>query len=226
MFQALYDSPWHSPGLYWLLGGLFLLAVLWRRPFLLALSILFSVVVLCDVLVTGALAPLGASPWAGRLAIVFVILGDLRYFLLVERYIRRPDGGPGVPGMALLAAAGLSLLVPLASGLPQAIMPALYPSPRHLFLTYELMFALLALALRVGVLPRRLRRADPDLRRWLLGLTTFELVQYAGWAAADALILAGVEAGFLLRLAPNALYYGGFLPFAYYTAPRRLRGLS
>jgi hypothetical protein len=225
MFQALYDSPWHSPALYWLLGGLFLLAVLRRLPFLVALTIFFTFVVLCDVLVTGALSPLGASPWAGRLAVLFVVLGDLRFFLLVERFARRPDERPGVPGAALLFAAGLSLLVPLLSGALPLVASAFRDEPRRVFLAYEVMFALLALALRAVILPRRLRRADPDLRRWLLGLATFELAQYAGWAVADVLILAGVDAGFLVRILPNALYYGAFLPFAWFTAPPRLRGL-
>jgi hypothetical protein len=43
------------------------------------------------------------------------------------------------------------------------------------------------------------------------------------WASADVIILAGVDAGFGLRLAPNIMYYVGFVPFAWLTAPEELR---
>lgn len=226
MFQSLYDSPWHSPALFWLLGAALLLVVLRRLPFLPAFTVLFLVVVFCDVLVTGALSPLGASPWGGRLAIAFVLLGDLRFFLLYERYRRRDDGGPGLPVGAALRAGALTLAVPLLANAPRLFIAGVYAEPRRLFLVYELLFFALALALRLGLWPRALRTAAPDLRRWLLSLASFEVAQYGAWAAADVLILAGLDGGFLLRLFPNVLYYGAFLPFAYLRAPARLRGAS
>jgi hypothetical protein len=41
-------------------------------------------------------------------------------------------------------------------------------------------------------------------------------VYYALWAAADVLILAGVDAGWLLRCVPNQLYYGFTVPFVWW----------
>jgi hypothetical protein len=42
---------------------------------------------------------------------------------------------------------------------------------------------------------------------------------YFGWASCDVLILSGVEAGHLLRIVPNVLYYGALLPFILLRAP-------
>ena len=39
---------------------------------------------------------------------------------------------------------------------------------------------------------------------------------YGLWAAADVLILCGVDAGWLVRLVPNQLYYGLFVPFVWW----------
>jgi hypothetical protein len=38
---------------------------------------------------------------------------------------------------------------------------------------------------------------------------------YGLWAAADVLILCGVDAGWPVRLVPNQLYYGFFVPFVW-----------
>jgi len=105
-------------------------------------------------------------------------------------------------------------------------VPSLAANERVQYLVYEAMFAALALAWRLVVLPARLRQATPEARRWALSATTFVLAQYALWATADVLILAGHDAGFALRLAPNALYYGLFLPFVYATAPANERALG
>gem|GEM_PF-5782227 len=63
-------------------------------------------------------------------------------------------------------------------------------------------------------------------RRSAGAVLAFVTVQYTLWATADVLILAGHDAGFALRLAPNALYYGLFLPFVYATAPANERALG
>ena len=39
---------------------------------------------------------------------------------------------------------------------------------------------------------------------------------YGLWAAADVLILSGVDAGWPVRLVPNQLYYGFFVPFVWW----------
>jgi hypothetical protein len=216
--QAIYDSPWHSPALAWLLGLLLLAAVARRVGFLLGFTILFAFEIMADALVTGGWSPLPpGSRWAQPLAITFVILGDSRYFLLLERYVR------GSLARAALPAIAWSFVVPLTSQAMTRAAPHAFVDTRMVFLGYELAFAALALVLRFAVLPRRLAGTPAPIRRWLLGATTFQIVQYALWALADVVITSGHEAGFLLRLIPNTMYYGLFLPFVLFTAPDEAR---
>lgn len=222
MFQAIYQSPWHSPAAFWAAGIAFLAWWSRRQAFLVGFFALFTVEILADALASGGWSPLAGtnSPWATPISIAFVIVGDFRYFLLVERFTRRPEGSPREPTSraAWAAAAALSFVVPVASGVVN--QAAQFADVRQTYLVYEAMFLVLALALRFVVLPRRLADAPLDVQRWLLRLTLFQVVQYGLWALSDVVILRGVDAGFLLRLIPNAMYYALFLPFVAATAPR------
>ena len=223
MFHAIYDSPWHSPAAFWAAGIAFLAWWMRRRPFLVAFVALFTVEILADGLATGGWSPLSwfKSPWASPVSIAFVVLGDLRYFLLVERHARLPSARPfdATPTVAWASAAALALVVPITSAAVTRALPARLADARWTFLIYEILFVALALALRLSWLPRRLARAPVAVRGWLLRITGFELVQYGLWALADVIILAGADTGFALRLAPNAMYYALFLPFVAGTAP-------
>lgn len=219
-FKALYDSPWHHPGAAWIAGALVVAAIAARRPKLAALLLLLEIEILADALFTGALSPIPPAATASTvLAIAFVILGDLRFFYVLERQ-RGPGRGRG---RALAEALGWSLLVPVLSAIPRALWPSAFADSRWVFLVYELMFfgvALLALALT------RRRHAPGPIRAWLTRLCAFELVQYGLWATADGIILSsapGGDAGFGLRLVPNLMYYAGFVPFVMQTAPEEAR---
>jgi hypothetical protein len=48
---------------------------------------------------------------------------------------------------------------------------------------------------------------------------------YFGWASCDVLILCGVEIAHVLRIVPNLLYYGVFLPFVFFRAPEAQKAL-
>lgn len=216
-FKALYDSPWHHPGAAWIAGALVVAAIAARRPRLAALLLLLEIEILADALFTGALSPIPPAATASTvLAIAFVILGDLRFFYLLER---QRSGRM----RALAEAVGWSLLVPVLSAVPRALWPSAFADSRWVFLVYELMFfgvALLALALT------RRRHAPGPIRAWLTRLCAFELVQYGLWATADVIILAGApggDAGFGLRFVPNLMYYAGFVPFVMQTAPEEAR---
>ena len=223
MFQAIYESTWHHPVSFWILGAVFAL-VAWRRlSFLGGFALVFLVEILGDAWLTSRLSPLEGTALAQPTAIAFVVLGDYRYFLLMERFGGARGSQRRLPGATAagvgLRALGWSLVVPLLSLVPQKLFPAAYTDSRVVFLTYELMLAALVVALRLVWLPRHAPR-DPALARWLRWLTLFELVQYAAWALSDVVILLGYDLGFALRLVPNTLYYAGFLPFAFLTAPR------
>lgn len=219
MFQTLYDSPWHIPFVAFVVAAVTLAAIARKLPFLSAWAVLFTVEITLDAYLTGAWSPLLAHHAAliGTVAVPFVILGDYRYFVLVERQVQR---GPRAFGIAL----AWSLLVPvIAFGTAHAI-PHAFIDTRRLFLLYELLFIIVALVFRFVRMPRRFARAAmpvPErVQRWLRRLTEFELAVYVLWAAADIMIFAFGDIGFLVRIVPNVLYYAVFIPFALATAPR------
>ena len=218
MWQHLYDGPFNQP-----IAGTLLTAatLLWlgNRPtgWLRTMLTVFALQLCLDNLLTGAwnLLP-STSPLNQPLAIAFVVLGDWRFFLLTEQF--------RAPGRrAWLASLGFALIVPVAQAAAIAIFPLGFPTPRHTFVVYELLFLALAILWRGAVLPRRLAKVPLMTRKWLYELTYFEMAQYALWPLADMLILdgtaAGQEAGYALRLVPNTLYYGVFLAFAVWRAP-------
>lgn len=218
MWQHLYESPVNQPLSGWLLTAL-TIVWLWRKPAgALRRILLFFAVLLClDGWLTGAWSPLRAtSSLAQPLGILFVILGDWRFFLLTEKFnprTRKP----------WLLSLGFALIVPVVQGAVTALLPQAFPTPRHVFMAYELAFLALAVFWRARVLLDRLRTAPEPTRRWLLALAHFEIAQYALWPLADMMILAGTDsgrdAGYALRLVPNIMYYGLFLVFAAWRAP-------
>jgi hypothetical protein len=220
MFETVYASTWHHPVLFWAVGGPILLLLarsLFRSReaspdarFLAIALVVFQLEILIDAWLTSRFTPLAAGSTAATAAVVtFVILGDLRYFVLIERFGR----GAGWIWRAAL----WSLVVPVISTPVRFLWKG---DVRVLFLSYELLFVALALVMRFGVLPRLVLS---NHRRWLDALTVYLLAQYVLWASADVIILAGVDAGFGLRLAPNIMYYVGFVLFAWLTAPEELR---
>lgn len=218
MWQHLYDSPINQPLAGWVLTAATLFWLVSKQPGWLRLVLTAFAFQLClDNLLTGAWNPLRAdSPLNQPLAILFVILGDWRFFLLTEHFnpnTRHP----------WLTSLGFALIVPVLQGAVIAILPLAFPTLRHTFVAYELAFLALAVVWRSLVLPKRLRGASEPTRRWLFDLAHFEIAQYALWPLADVLILAGTDtgrdAGYALRLFPNVMYYGAFLAFATWRAP-------
>ena len=97
--KAVYESPWHNPFLSWVAGAVFLIVLARRLPFFHAFALLFTVEIMADALLTGGWSPLGpgASTAASVSAVAFVVLGDWRYFLLLERYAWRVPARLGLP---------------------------------------------------------------------------------------------------------------------------------
>ena len=224
MWQHLYDSPFNQPLAGWLLTAL-TLVWLWRKPagWLRSVLIVFALQLCLDNFLTGPWNPLpSTSPLNQPLAILFVILGDWRFFLLTEKF-SSAQSISGRTRKPWLLSLGFALIVPVAQGAATVLLPQAFPTPRHTFVAYELAFLALAVFWRARVLLMRLRTAPEATRRWLLALAHFEIAQYALWPLADVLILSGTdagrEAGYALRLVPNTLYYGLFLMFAAWRAP-------
>jgi hypothetical protein len=229
LFEAVYFSAWHNPAAIWLVALAFG-AVLVRSgsapasqasarsapaAWLSGYLMVFTAAIAIDALCSGAWSPTEGTALATPIAIFFVILGDFRFFLLLERFApesRSPH--------RWAQAAGWALLIPVGSTVARKIYPAFFENPRITFLTYEAAFVVLALVFRFVIVPRRFAPASPGVRRWIAAVTTYQIVQYALWATADVVILSGIDAGYALRLAPNLMYYAFFVPFVWWTAPR------
>lgn len=228
MFLTIYESPWHHPGVCWAAGLVLLgLAALFQygrrgrelRERLglgsrLGLYVFLELLILCDATLTGALSPLdpkGAA--ASRVAVLFVLLGDARYYYLLfadenARHGARLGSGLRAAALALVASA----ILPLLAMLLQRRWPVLLPTPRHLFLMDEVLLLTAVSAIATALS----RREKSPAQRFRLRLSLFVAGQYGLWALADLLILGGwfAEPGYALRLVPNALYYAAFVPFA------------
>ena len=213
-WRGIHDSAWHHPGLAFALCAIAAVVVVQRVPEgpLRRSLLLFTALTALDAWLTGALTPLQGG-LAQNVSIGFVVLGDLRLFVLLERF-RNDRRWKVATALAVI----LSLLVPIAQAIAIRSFPSDFHDLRRIYLVYELFFVVLASVLLVLRYPSR-SATSPALGWYATSLLGFFLVQYALWVVCDVLILSGVELGYGLRLLPNALYYGLFLIFAAVRAP-------
>lgn len=224
----IYASPWHHPGLLLPAATAALVAVLVQRdnhpdawsPFLRAWLLGWGIEIVVDAALTGFASPLHGFPSVDRVAVIaFVILGDLRAYLLLERLV-----APARPWSATWArAVGWSFVASLLVAAATKVAPETFAHRRKVFLFYELISLALFGLWRFALVPRRAPALDPRAARLARDVAAFFVVQYALWASSDVLILAGVDAAYLLRIVPNVLYYGLFVAFVLVRAPRDLR---
>src|SRR4051812_6357873 len=85
MLQLINDSAWHLPAMTFFTITLFFLVLARRLPFVVGFTIVFGWLIAADAWSTG---PISALPPNVRsyASLLFVIVGDWRYLLLVERY--------------------------------------------------------------------------------------------------------------------------------------------
>jgi hypothetical protein len=166
------------------------------KRFVLTWSWIFVFQTMLDPLATGPIAKAIDSPRAGTgLGLTFVLLGDFRIWWLVFGVERRA----GALVRALVPTAAVPVVAWLVTG-------ALAPLPDPvLYLVHETFFVAVAFWMSRRVAGRFVR-----------DVLAYAGVYYALWAAADVLILAGVDAGWLLRCVPNQLYYGFTVPFVWW----------
>lgn len=218
--KSIYDSAWHHPFVAYVVGAFLLFEIARRLPFLYAYSVVFLVSILADATVTGGWSPIPLGTTAYTVfSVLFIILGDLRYFVLVERATHPSDKFSRV----LLWSVGVSLIMPAASGVLTRVVPAMQ-NDRVLYLVYEAVMGCVVL----GLDRWRYRAHDMPvaIRAWVHGVSVLFATLYFGWALADLVLLLGFELGHLLRVVPNVLYYGAFLPFVFLTAPASVRTLA
>jgi hypothetical protein len=186
--------------------------------FVRAYTIFFAIETVLDPFVGGPLARwigIAGSSTGTAVMVFFVLLGDFRVLLLLQRLAR--------PGLArerlLLESVAWTLIVPLVALSVEQLLGALAGElPENaIWLIYELSFATLALYLRAVALPRWVGPARPARLAYLRAVAGYAALYYALWAAADILIMAlDLDAGWALRVIPNQLYYAFYLPFVYF----------
>lgn len=212
MLQQIYNGPAHLPAITLLSVTLLFLIMGRRLPFMVGFCITFGWLITMDAWFNGAWSPI---PEGSRVPfeLLFVIVGDWRYFLLVERYSEKRLTAAGWVRSILLA-----VIVPTIALLK--IITTRGPSDARItYLVYEIAFFLFALVMLMFVLPRR-READPANLSFLKSLTYFEVLQYALWMVADVLLFFGLSWAMSIRLLGNVFYYALFVPFAWWRAPQ------
>jgi hypothetical protein len=225
MWKHLYESPWHNPALIIVANAALLVLALRSRSALRAFLLIFTAEILLDSTLTNdySLVP---KTILQNVTIAFVILGDARVLLLLERVRSAPTRERWTPRWAsrpMIVAAALAFVVPVLQAVLLKSLPALFAQKRAIFLAYESLAFVGILAYYALRLRPALRDAEPAFAAWARSIVAFVAVQYALWASADVIILQGIDAGFALRLVPNLLYYTAFLPFVWRAAPKELQ---
>lgn len=218
--KAIYDSPWHHPFVAYAVGIALLFALARRLPFLYAYLVIFTVTILADATATGSWSPVPLGTTAYTVfSVLFIVLGDLRYFVLAERVTHSNHTLMRVMSWSI----GVSLIMPIASGVLTRVVPAMQ-NDRVLYLVYEAVMGCIVLGLdRFRYAPST---APDEIKQWVHRVSLLFATLYFGWALSDLVILLGVEAGHLLRIVPNVLYYGAFLPWVFVTAPDSMRAIA
>lgn len=181
-------------------------------------AIFFAVETVLDPFVTGPLSRwLGIAGSAAGTAVLvfFVLLGDFRVLLLLERLARQHLARERL----LLESAAWTLVVPLAALALEQVLGALagHLPENAIWLLYEVSFVVLALYLRTIALPAWVGPGRRARLAYLRSVATYVAVYYALWATADVLItFLDLDAGWALRVVPNQLYYAFYLPFVYF----------
>ena len=170
-----------------------------KRGLVRAYGTVFSVAIAADAWLDGAWTPVKLKP-AWVIPVFFVILGDFRYFVVLEEAFAH--------AWKLVRAAALAFVVPVTMQIIRWKVPRIEQDDRMTFLVYELLFLLFALAIRFLVVPRA---EDRTLAR---RATDFELVMYGTWILADVgIIFAEKDAFYVVRMVANLLYYVALVPF-------------
>jgi len=187
--------------------------------FLRVYLLIFCVETLIDPIATGLLpraVDLGAGLATG-LGLLFVLLGDFRVFWLVFSLSEPERPFAASTRRALLFTPVVAIS---AFGLTSGFGAVFASVPDQvLWLTHELLFVAMALYLRGRVIAGATTIA-PARRAALQRCASFVVVYYGLWASSDLLILAGLDAGWLLRALPNQLYYAVWIPFVYFALGR------
>jgi hypothetical protein len=201
MFKAIYDSPVTAtllPCIAALATAAF--AVKAKASFVRLYGSVFAVAIAADAFLNGPWTPVkGGTLLASAVGVLFVIAGDLRYFVAIEHV--------GSNAWKLPRAVAWACVVPAIAQIVRLTVPRIAIDERSTYLVYEILFFALAAGIRVFRVPRA--------RNVMLAkrVTQLELVQYGAWILADVgLVTTGRGAFYAVRLVANLIYYVAFVP--------------
>lgn len=207
---------------------LFLFA-LFAKPRLRIYLLIFSATTLVDILVASKIIPIGNPDVQIAIEYIFVLIGDLRFILLLAFIVyaqkKLPDieafrAGGAVWKPALIFMMFDSLLIRAI----EFAKPGIFAEPRSKFLAYEIIFFILTFLWIFVVMPQK-DIAETE-RRFLRRAAIPVFIFYGLWPIADILILKGIDFGYALRTVPNFTYYCGFLWWVYFISRRSEAGVS
>lgn len=228
MFEPLYSAYVHMPWVGFV-SAIVLFAVVMRKlPYFYGLMALLILFTFLDGLRAGEWLRLGGKGHAiyEPFTYLFILFGDLRYFLLMYRYGKHHDLAEdrASPAKTWLAILGWTLAPTILLFLGGQIIPDAFSVPRHIFLVYELIMFCAAIVFLNLLLPSWFRGEKyADTHTWLRRVTFVELAHYGLWALSDVLILSGYDLGYALRFVPDTIYYTFFIVAVYVWAPERLK---
>src|SRR5256885_16770094 len=111
VWQSVYESALFHPVLFWIAGALFVIAIATRMSFLQGYLVLGAFEILADATLTGPWSPVPqVKALATVVPLAFVIMGDARYFVIVERM-----RAGKLDARAIATAVGFAVVVPIAS---------------------------------------------------------------------------------------------------------------
>ena len=215
-FKALYDNPVTAtllPCAYALATALVALrtkqAGSTSPSFVRVYGLVFALTTAADAYLNGGWSPLKeGSDLQTAASVTFVIVGDFRYFVVLEEASDH--------ALKLVRAVVLAFVVPVSMQVIRASVPNVKNDLALTFLVYEVLFFAFALGLLLFTVKRS---RDVTLAR---RATVFELVQYAVWIAADVGLLTTHEPAFwALRELANLLYYVACVPLMMHLLARR-----
>ncbi len=185
--------------------------------FVALLTLFFAIETIVDPIATGPLLKktfLGKTIAADLIPFLFVYLGDLRVLILAVG-VARPDRTLAVN---LRIAGAWALIVPIFAGVSFELIRWINPEAHGqlLWMLYEFAFFALSIGLGRFWVSGRFDH-EPGKAAFLRSIFGYSAAYYALWFSADLLIVgAGLDLGWAIRIVPNHLYYGFWVPFVYW----------
>lgn len=188
--------------------------VILKKPPLFKYLLLFAVTTLADILVASKLVPMPDATLQVAVEYLFVLIGDLRFILLLAYFLYAGLGATDLeklrlPGSVLKPAFIFTLFPTILVAALGFAKPQLMTEARHKFLAYELIFFGLTTLWIYIVLPQKTLSAG--ISRFVKSAALPVFLYYGLWSLADILILRGIDAGYAIRIVPNFVYYSVFL---------------